>query len=38
MAEGKGRGNGNGNGKRRIWEFQSFTICRILGLSLDEGG
>ena len=24
-----------GNGKRRIWEFQQFTICRILGLSFD---
>ncbi|RJS71000.1 DUF2325 domain-containing protein [Methanophagales archaeon] len=40
MAEGKGRrnGNGNGNGRRRIWEFQSFTICRLLGLSLNEKG
>ncbi|MCK4475483.1 MAG: DUF2325 domain-containing protein [Methanophagales archaeon] len=40
MAEGKGRGKGTGtgtgNGKRRIWEFQSFTICRLLGLSFDE--
>ncbi len=36
MADGKGRGNGNG--KRRIWEFQSFTICRLLGLSFDEKG
>ena len=27
-----------GKGKRRIWEFQSFTICRILGLSFDERG
>jgi uncharacterized protein YdcH (DUF465 family) len=36
--EGKGRknGNGHGNGKRRIWEFQPFTICRLLGLSFDE--
>jgi hypothetical protein len=34
MVEEKGRGNGNG--KRRIWEFQSFTICRLLGLSLNE--
>ena len=25
-----------GNGKRRLWEFQPFTICRILGLSFDE--
>ncbi len=33
---GEGDGNGNGNGKRRIWEFQSFTICRIMGLSFDE--
>ncbi len=24
-----------GNGKRRLWEFQPFTICRILGLSFD---
>lgn len=29
-------GNGRGNGKRRIWEFQPFTICRLLGLSFDE--
>jgi len=38
MAEEKGRknGNGSGNGKRRIWEFQPFTICRLLGLSFDE--
>ncbi len=38
MAEEKGRknGNGRGNGKRRIWEFQPFTICRLLGLSFDE--
>ncbi|MDI6811226.1 MAG: DUF2325 domain-containing protein [archaeon] len=34
MAEEKGRRNGNG--RRRIWEFQPFTICHILGLSLDE--
>ncbi|MHC1599599.1 MAG: DUF2325 domain-containing protein [Candidatus Methanospirareceae archaeon] len=34
MAEEKGRKNGNG--KRRIWEFQPFTICRLLGLSFDE--
>lgn len=27
---------GSGSGKRRIWEFQSFTICRILGLSFNE--
>jgi hypothetical protein len=27
---------GKGNGKKRIWEFQPFTICRILGLSFDE--
>ena len=32
MAEGKGMGSG----KRRICEFQSFTICRILGLSFNE--
>jgi hypothetical protein len=25
-----------GNGKRRLWVFQPFTICRILGLSFDE--
>jgi len=24
------------NGRRRLWEFQPFTICRILGLSFDE--
>ena len=34
MAEEKGRKTGNK--KRRIWEFQSFTICRILGLSFNE--
>jgi hypothetical protein len=34
MAEEKGRKIGNV--KRRIWEFQSFTICRILGLSFNE--
>ena len=33
-----GKGIGNGSGKRRIWEFQSFTICRIMGLSFDERG
>ena len=32
----KGSGDGKGNGKRRIWEFQSYTISRILGLSFDE--
>ncbi len=38
MAKEKGskNGNGSGNGKRRIWEFQPFTICRLLGLSFDE--
>ncbi len=34
MAEVKVRGNG----KRRIWEFQSSTIRRLLGLSYDEKG
>ena len=34
----EGQGMRNGNGKRRIWEFQSFTICRIMGLSFDERG
>jgi len=34
MAEGKGRRTGNG--RRRIWDFQPSTICRILGLSFDE--
>jgi len=38
MVKGKGMREGDGNGKRRIWEFQSFTICRILGLSFDERG
>ena len=28
MVEKKERGNG----KKRIWDFQSFTICRVLGL------
>lgn len=28
----------NGNGKRRIWEFKSYTINRILGLCFDESG
>jgi len=27
---------GKGAGKRRIWEFQPSTICRVLGLSFDE--
>ena len=36
MAVGKEAGNGTGAGKRRIWEFQSSTTCRILGLSFDE--
>jgi len=36
MAEEKGRRNGNG--RRRIGEFQHFTICHILGLSFDEQG
>ncbi len=36
MVKGKGMREGDGNGKRRIWEFQSFTICRIMGLSFDE--
>ena len=36
MAVGKGAGNGTGAGKRRIWEFQSSTTCRVLGLSFDE--
>ncbi len=36
MVVGKGAGNGTGAGKRRIWEFQSFTTCRVLGLSFDE--
>lgn len=34
MAEEKRRRIGNG--KRRIWDFQPSTICRILGLSFDE--
>lgn len=34
MAEEKGRRTGNG--RRRIWDFQPSTICRILGLSFDE--
>jgi len=29
---------GKGAGKRRIWEFQSSTTCRVLGLSFDEKG
>ena len=29
-------GKGAGAGKRRIWEFQSSTTCRVLGLSFDE--
>ena len=36
MAVGKEAGNGTGAGKRRIWEFQSSTTCRVLGLSFDE--
>ena len=38
MAVGKEAGNGigAGAGKRRIWEFQSSTTCRVLGLSFDE--
>jgi len=42
MAVGKGAGNrtgagtGAGAGKRRIWEFQPSTTCRVLGLSFDE--
>ncbi|MBC8521033.1 MAG: DUF2325 domain-containing protein [Methanomicrobia archaeon] len=34
MAEEKGRRTGNG--RRRIWDFQPSTICRILGLSFDD--
>lgn len=28
--------NNNSNSKRRIWELRSTTVCRILGVSLDE--
>jgi len=28
--------DGGGSGKRRIWDFQSFTISIIMGLSFDE--